>query len=112
LASSFTDIKGFTWDIGGHVQFSHYEDFDRVMDLALPDGWLHHQRESWVWIADLAEVFASQADRATFGALLAAERGAVDLSRCDYVEGFDSEKIAASVTRFGVAEWHFVKVAV
>lgn len=52
LASSFTDEKGFTWDIGGHVQFSHYEDFDRVMDLALPNGWLHHQRESWVWIAD------------------------------------------------------------
>ena len=43
---------------------------------------------------------------------IAAERGAVDLSRCDYVEGFDGEKIAASVTRFGVAEWHFVKVAV
>ncbi len=67
---------------------------------------------AWVWIADVAEVFASQADRATFGAMLAAERGAVDLSRCDYVEGFSAEKIAASVTRFGVAEWHFVKVAV
>lgn len=50
LASSFKDELGFTWDVGGHVQFSHYEDFDRVMDLALPDGWLHHQRESWVWI--------------------------------------------------------------
>ncbi|MDB5036911.1 MAG: amine oxidase, flavin-containing [Bacteriovoracaceae bacterium] len=52
LASSFVDDKGFTWDIGGHVQFSHYEDFDRVMELALPGGWLHHQRESWVWIYD------------------------------------------------------------
>lgn len=51
LATSFVDEKGFTWDIGGHVQFSHYEEFDRVMDEALgKEGWLHHQRESWVWI--------------------------------------------------------------
>ena len=50
LASSYRDDRGFTWDVGGHVQFSHYADFDRVMDLALPDGWLEHQRESWVWI--------------------------------------------------------------
>lgn len=52
LASSFTDENGFTWDIGGHVQFSHYADFDRVMQNALPDGWLHHVRESWVWMYD------------------------------------------------------------
>jgi protoporphyrinogen oxidase len=52
LASSFVDDKGFTWDIGGHVQFSHYDYFDRAMEEALgKDGWFHHQRESWVWIA-------------------------------------------------------------
>lgn len=50
LATSYVDSKGFTWDIGGHVQFSHYADFDRVMTRALPDGWLHHQREAWVWM--------------------------------------------------------------
>jgi protoporphyrinogen oxidase len=53
LARSFIDDKGFTWDIGGHVQFSHYEYFDRVMDNLLgPDGWNHHQRESWIWMRD------------------------------------------------------------
>lgn len=53
LAASFTDPNGFTWDIGGHVQFSHYKYFDEVMDLALGvEGWLHHQRESWVWMHD------------------------------------------------------------
>jgi protoporphyrinogen oxidase len=53
LAASFLDPDGFTWDIGGHVQFSHYSYFDRVMDEALGcEGWLHHQRESWVWIHD------------------------------------------------------------
>lgn len=51
LAATFVDDQGFTWDQGGHVQFSHYETFDRYMNLALgEDGWLHHQRESWVWI--------------------------------------------------------------
>lgn len=48
LARSFIDDKGFTWDIGGHVQFSHYQDFDSVMDEALGDAWNIHQRESWV----------------------------------------------------------------
>ena len=51
LASSWVDAQGFTWDIGGHVQFSHYDTFDRYMDRGLGTyGWLTHQRESWVWV--------------------------------------------------------------
>jgi protoporphyrinogen oxidase len=51
LASSWVDGQGFTWDCGGHVQFSHYETFDRYMEIALGrDGWLTHERESWVWM--------------------------------------------------------------
>jgi protoporphyrinogen oxidase len=52
LAASFRDAQGFTWDVGGHVQFSHYHYFDRVMDSLLGDEWLQHQRESWVWMRD------------------------------------------------------------
>lgn len=53
LSASYQDKSGFTWDIGGHIQFSHYTYFDHLMDLALgKDGWIHHERESWVWIAD------------------------------------------------------------
>src|SRR5689334_16542055 len=50
LAASFRDDRGFTWDVGGHVQFSHYDHFDRAMDAAIGDEWLTHQREAWVWM--------------------------------------------------------------
>ena len=50
LASSFVDGHGFTWDIGGHVQFSHYRYFDDLMNELLGDAWLEHIRESWVWM--------------------------------------------------------------
>src|SRR5437868_6726400 len=52
LATSFQDEKGFWWDIGGHVQFSHYTYFDKIMDDLLGDNWLEHQRQSAVWIMD------------------------------------------------------------
>jgi protoporphyrinogen oxidase len=49
LAASVVDEAGFTWDLGGHVQFSHYAEYDRVLDAAVGDwGW--HDRESWIWI--------------------------------------------------------------
>lgn len=50
LATSFVDDEGFTWDLGGHVQFSHYDKFDEYMDLALDaDGWFTHERQSWIY---------------------------------------------------------------
>jgi protoporphyrinogen oxidase len=50
LAASFQDEQGFTWDIGGHVQFSHYSYFDALMEKLLGQEWLWHERESWVRI--------------------------------------------------------------
>jgi protoporphyrinogen oxidase len=52
LASSVIDDKGFTWDLGGHVIFSHYEYFDRLLDDLLGDAWEEHIRESWVWMRE------------------------------------------------------------
>jgi protoporphyrinogen oxidase len=51
LAASVVDAQGFTWDHGGHVLFSHYRYFDRVMDTVLAD-WIEHEREAWVWMRD------------------------------------------------------------
>ncbi len=51
LACSILDERGYTWDMGGHIQFSHYDYFDRLMnELLAPEEWLSHERESWVWI--------------------------------------------------------------
>lgn len=52
LSASFVDERGFTWDVGGHVLFSHYDYFDHVVDETLDGGWYEHERESWVRIFD------------------------------------------------------------
>jgi protoporphyrinogen oxidase len=48
LAASHVDEAGFTWDMGGHVQFSHYRYYDDVLDRALGDAWLWHRRDAAV----------------------------------------------------------------
>jgi protoporphyrinogen oxidase len=49
LSRSFVDDRGCTWDIGGHIVFSHYDRYTRVLDgLFGADGWLEHQRETYV----------------------------------------------------------------
>ncbi|HEX8911360.1 MAG TPA: FAD-dependent oxidoreductase [Humisphaera sp.] len=48
LASSFTDPAGFTWDIGGHVMFSHYKYYDDVFDKLMGSDYQMNMRECWV----------------------------------------------------------------
>jgi len=50
LSASFKDTQGFTWDVGGHVLFSHYDYFDKAIEEALGGSWYEHQRESWIRI--------------------------------------------------------------
>ena len=52
LAASFTDPAGFTWDIGGHVMFSHYSYYDEVFDRLMGDDFHLNMRESWVRMFD------------------------------------------------------------
>jgi protoporphyrinogen oxidase len=48
LSSSYVDAQGFTWDIGGHVLFSHYRHFDAVLEAALGGEYYEHARASWI----------------------------------------------------------------
>ncbi|MGH9452556.1 MAG: protoporphyrinogen/coproporphyrinogen oxidase [Terriglobia bacterium] len=51
-ATSHVDSHGFLWDEGGHVIFSHYPYFDRLVDRALA-GEVHERvRESWILTQD------------------------------------------------------------
>jgi protoporphyrinogen oxidase len=48
LAASIVDEQGFTWDRGGHVVFSHFGEFDRLLAEMLGDDLLWHERSSYV----------------------------------------------------------------
>lgn len=52
LAASFRDDAGFTWDIGGHVVFSHYTYFDDLVASLLDGEYLEHMRIARVRIAE------------------------------------------------------------
>jgi protoporphyrinogen oxidase len=50
LSASFVDDAGFTWDVGGHVLFSHYNYFDDLLEKLLDGAYYEHERESWIRI--------------------------------------------------------------
>ncbi len=52
LSASFKDDWGFTWDIGGHVIFSHYPYFDALLAEVLGNEYEEHQRIARIRAAD------------------------------------------------------------
>jgi protoporphyrinogen oxidase len=81
LASSVVDEQGFTWDLGGHVLFSHYEYFDALVDDLLRAQWVEHEREAWVRMRDrwVPYPFQNNIGRLPEDDLVACLRGLVEL---------------------------------
>jgi protoporphyrinogen oxidase len=52
LAASFIDERDFTWDTGGHVTFSHYPEFDKMLEETCGGELLYHQRKSFVKVVN------------------------------------------------------------
>jgi protoporphyrinogen oxidase len=52
LASSVVDPAGFTWDLGGHVVFSHYGEFDALLEEVMDEDIWRHDRSSYVRFGD------------------------------------------------------------
>jgi protoporphyrinogen oxidase len=52
LASSVVDPQGFTWDHGGHVVFSHFGEFDRLLQEVMGEEVYSHERSSYIRFAD------------------------------------------------------------
>jgi protoporphyrinogen oxidase len=52
LASSYRDGNGFTWDVGGHVGYSHYPEYDAMVDEVLGIDRLWHKRNSLIRTED------------------------------------------------------------
>jgi protoporphyrinogen oxidase len=48
LASSVVDPAGFTWDLGGHVVFSHFGEFDALLDEVMGSDIHSHDRSSYI----------------------------------------------------------------
>ncbi len=48
LASSVVDSAGFTWDLGGHVVFSHFGEFDALLHEAMDGELERHDRSSYI----------------------------------------------------------------
>ena len=51
-STSHVDAQGFVWDEGGHVIFSHYPYFDKLIDDMLGKETHERIRESWVYLKD------------------------------------------------------------
>lgn len=50
LSASFKDDKGFIWDKGGHVLFSHYKYFDDIVERLLGNEYIEHERKAYIYL--------------------------------------------------------------
>jgi UDP-galactopyranose mutase len=116
LASSEQSANGFTYDIGGHVLFSHYEYFDKLFDKLLGDEYQELLRESWVWMCDRFLPYPFQNNikylpkevvlECLMG-LIEAQKQTFDLSRFANFEEFINGVFGAGIARYFMMPYNF-----
>jgi UDP-galactopyranose mutase len=116
LASSEKSGNGFTYDIGGHVLFSHYEYFDRLFDKLLGNEYQELMRESWVWMCDRFLPYPFQNNikylprevvlECLMG-LIEAQKQPFDLSRFANFEEFIKGVFGAGIARYFMMPYNF-----
>jgi protoporphyrinogen oxidase len=110
LASSHTDVTGFTYDIGGHVMFSHYDYFDRLVDRLLGDDYQDLMRESWIWMCDrwIPYPLQNNIHRLPADVLLDCLHGLVDAQRLDAAQSASFAEWVDAIFGAGIAR-HFMR---
>ncbi|HET7614134.1 MAG TPA: FAD-dependent oxidoreductase [Gemmatimonadaceae bacterium] len=116
LASSEKSPNGFTYDIGGHVLFSHYEYFDRLFDKLLGNEYQELMRESWVWMCDRFLPYPFQNNikylprevvlECLMG-LIEAQKQPFDLSRFANFEEFIKGVFGAGIAKYFMMPYNF-----
>lgn len=116
LASSETSRNGFTYDIGGHVLFSHYAYFDRLFDTLMGDEYQELVREAWVWMCGRFLPYPFQNNirhlpkemvlECLLG-LIEAQREPLDLARIENFEQLIHKQFGAGIARYFMMPYNF-----
>jgi protoporphyrinogen oxidase len=116
LASSETSPNGFTYDIGGHVLFSHYEYFDRLFDKLMGDEYQELVREAWVWMCGRFLPYPFQNNirhlpkevvlECLLG-LIEAQREPLDLARIENFEQLIYRQMGAGIAKYFMMPYNF-----
>jgi protoporphyrinogen oxidase len=112
LASSVVDPAGFTWDLGGHVVFSHFGEFDALLADAMGDQVLQHERSSYVRFGDRWVPYPFQnnlrylPDEVTAECLAGLERAPGGSSEMDFATWMQSV-FGEGITRHFMAPYNF-----
>lgn len=116
LASSERSPNGFTYDIGGHVLFSHYPYFDQLFDRLMGDEYQELVREAWVWMCDRWLPYPLQNNIRNLPkevvleivmGLVEAQREPLDLARIENFEQLILKQFGAGLAKYFMMPYNF-----
>src|SRR5215210_8010925 len=116
LASSEKSPNGFTYDIGGHVLFSHYPYFDKLFDKLMGDEYQELMREAWVWMCERFVPYPLQNNIRNLPkdvvleivmGLVEAQREPLDLSKIENFEQLIMKQFGAGLAKYFMMPYNF-----